>query len=64
MDTCTSSGSNVTKFSDRVHVFLSPLESCTHIGEKIECLTLIEFECIIDIKESNDSDDEDDLQKR
>ena len=50
METDASSGSKMIKISDRVHVFLGQLESYIHSGENFEYLTLIEFECIVDIK--------------
>ena len=51
------------KISDGVLVFLSQLESYIHRGENFECLSPIEFEYIVDIKKSNDSDEDDSSKK-
>ena len=63
METDTLFGPKMIKVSDEVHV-LSQLESCIRRGEKIDCLTPIEFECIVDVKKSNEKDEECDMQKR
>ena len=62
METDASSGWNIFKVSDRVHGFLSKLESHIHIGANFECLTPIEFDWIVEIK-NNENDEEDDLKK-
>ena len=63
METDASSGSKMIN-RDGVHVFLSKLKSCVHIGVNFECLTPIKFKCIVYIKKSNDNDEDDDLQKK
>ena len=51
------------KTSDGVHGFLVNLSLTSTGEENFDCLTPIEFECIVDIKKFNDSDEEDVVKK-
>ena len=64
MEAGALSCSKMIKVSAGVSIFLSQLESFTHGEANFESMAPIELKHIVDIKKSNENDEEDNHQKK